>query len=150
MDSLLAALAGMVSLPVLLLVLFLIYPEKVEKWWAIILKVLVRFRAQLHRRQVTHELQGRVNDFVRRMRKAITGFDPPKLRVEWVEPGETRKAFVDRDGDEPSVEVEDRCVGSVTDGDGPVGLGEERRELRDQGELGRLVGVGHAANVAGR
>ena len=62
-----------------------------------VLKALVHVRAGLHRRQVTHELQGRVNDFLRRLRKAIPNFDPPKLKLEWIDPNEDRKAFFDRD-----------------------------------------------------
>ncbi|HUG42425.1 MAG TPA: hypothetical protein VMM12_18325, partial [Longimicrobiales bacterium] len=97
MDSLIAAVIGAVSVPVIILILFLLYPEKVEKWWAILLRGLVAIRKSLHRRQVTHDLQGRVNDFVRRLKKMMPDFHPARLRVEWIDPGQERKAFFDRD-----------------------------------------------------
>ncbi|MGH7475998.1 MAG: hypothetical protein ACRELD_06895 [Longimicrobiales bacterium] len=97
MDSLITALAGAVSLPIIVGILFLLYPEKVEKWWAILLRGLVVISKSLHRRQVTHDLQGRVNDFVRRLKKVMPDFHPAKLRIEWVAPDQERKAFFDRD-----------------------------------------------------
>lgn len=97
MDSFLAALVGVVSVPFLVLLAFLFYPEKLEKWWAIILGLLTHIRTSLHRRKVTHEIQGHVNDFVRRLRKRAPNILPEKLRIEWVEAGEDRSAFLDND-----------------------------------------------------
>src|SRR5690606_35469806 len=45
---------------------------------------------------VTHDLQGRVNEFVRKLRREVPGLENAKLRVEWVDEPLTRKAFLDR------------------------------------------------------
>ena len=97
MDSLLAALVGAVSVPFLVLLAFLFFPEKLEKWWAIILGLLTHIRTSLHRQKVTHEIQGHVNDFVRRLRKRAPNILPEKLRIEWVDADEDRSAFLDND-----------------------------------------------------
>lgn len=81
----------------LVAVILLFFPEKIEKWSAILWKLLSMlggvFRAA-HKRYVKHDLQGRVNDFVRRLRKQAPEVIGTKLRIEWVDPLTPRESFV--------------------------------------------------------
>lgn len=96
MDELFKVLIPLFSPWVILLGLFIYMPEKVEIWFSIFLRVLTKLRMTFHRRYVTHDLQGRVNDFVRCLRREVPGLDIEKLRVDWVDPNMSQKAFVDR------------------------------------------------------
>ena len=83
-----------------IIALFILFnPEKVEKWSALLWKLLAGlggvFR-KAHKRYVKHDLQGRVNDFVNSLRKQVPGVGPTKLRVEWVDPSVARKSFIEK------------------------------------------------------
>lgn len=83
--------------PFALLVLLLFVPEKIEKWSALLWRLLSQFGnvfRSAHRRYVKHDLQGRVNDFAKRLRRDISGMPEDKLRVEWVDPTVTRESFI--------------------------------------------------------
>ena len=87
------------SLPpvVLLLVLLLFFPEKIEKWSALLWRAVSAaggvFRAA-HKQYVKHDLQGRVNDFVRTLRRQVPGIGQEKLRIQWVDPKGSRDSFI--------------------------------------------------------
>ena len=84
---------------VFLLVLLLWNPEKIEKWSALLWRTIDRagaFAGFAHKRYVKHDLQGRVNDFVRRLRRKVPDADNPKISIEWIGPEMDRKAFFDR------------------------------------------------------
>lgn len=89
------------SLPpvILLLLVLLLVPEKIEKWSAMLWKLLSKlcgvFRSA-HKRYVKHDLQGRINEFVRTFRRQVPGVSTTRFKVEWVNPGMERKSFVDR------------------------------------------------------
>lgn len=97
MDELITVLVPLLSPWILLLVLFLYMPEKVETWFSILLKVISKLKVSFHRRYVTHDLQGRVNGFVRGLRKQVPGLAIERLRLDWVDPNMPRKAFIDDD-----------------------------------------------------
>lgn len=85
---------------VLLLVLVLFFPEKIEKWSALLWRVLASmgsFFRGAHKRYVKHDLQGRVNSFVRRLRDQVPPLGTERIEIQWVDPSTDRTAFL-RDG----------------------------------------------------
>lgn len=96
MGELLKYLIPAVSPWVIVLVVLYFAPDKAEKWASIVLRGMARLKGSFHRSYVTHDLQGRVNDFIQRLKKDVPGLDLAKLRVEWVEPSISRKAFIDK------------------------------------------------------
>lgn len=83
--------------PFALLVLLLFVPEKIEKWSALLWKLLSLFGnifRSAHRQYVKHDLQGRVNDFAKRLRRDVSRMPEEKLRVEWIDPTVTRESFI--------------------------------------------------------
>jgi len=82
---------------VLVLFYFLLFPEKVEKWSALIwrgLNACGGFLKFAHKRYLKHDLQGRVNDFVRGLRKRIPEIGDEKLKIEWIDPNVDRESFI--------------------------------------------------------
>ncbi len=84
--------------PVLVLgIILLFFPDKIEKWSALLWKLmslmgsLFRFA---RKRYIKHDLQGRVNDFVRRLRKKTPESFNVKLELEWVDSNTKRSAFL--------------------------------------------------------
>lgn len=91
----------LLSLPwvVILIVLLLWFPEKIEKWSALLWKVLSGLGSAFrfaHKKYVKHDLQGRVNGFVRKLRKDIPAITEEHLRIEWIDPSTPRKSFMDK------------------------------------------------------
>jgi len=89
-------LIGLPPVAVLLIIL-LFFPEKIEKWSALLWKLLSltgRICGFAKKRYIKHDLQGRVNDFVRRLRKASPGCFNDKLELEWVDSDIKRAAFL--------------------------------------------------------
>src|SRR5438552_333653 len=85
---------------VLLLLALLFFPEKIEAWSALLWKLLNRFGRLFkgaHRRYVKHDLQGRVNDFVKSLRREVPAIGATKLRLEWVDPSVPRKSFIENE-----------------------------------------------------
>lgn len=97
MDAVISHLVALVSLPVLLVIVLLLFPEKIEVWSSLLWKLLNRaqnvFRFA-HKKYVKHDLQGRVNEFVRRLRQEVPGISAHKLRIEWVDPSHDRQSFL--------------------------------------------------------
>lgn len=85
------------GLPVLIVGILLFFPEKIEKWSALLWKGLHLLHIGIksaHKTYVKHDLQGRVNDFVRRLKKHVPSLDSEKLRIEWVNQAATRESFI--------------------------------------------------------
>jgi hypothetical protein len=84
---------------VILVILLLFFPEKIEKWSALLWKILSKiggiFRFA-HKTYVKHDLQGRVNGFVRKLKKTVPLIGDERLRIEWVDPSTPRKSFMDK------------------------------------------------------
>src|SRR5437660_5972090 len=82
---------------ILLLVLLLFFPEKIEKWSALLWRVLLSFGRGwqfVRRKYVKHDLQGRVKDVVRRRLKGVPGIFDGKLELQWVDPQQERSHFL--------------------------------------------------------
>jgi hypothetical protein len=82
---------------VVLIIILLFFPEKIEKWSALLWKMLSllgKIFGFAKKRYIKHDLQGRVNDFVRRLRKKTPGSFNDRLELEWVDSGTKRSAFL--------------------------------------------------------
>lgn len=83
--------------PALIVGILLFFPEKIEKWAALLWKGLHFLHlgfTSAHKTYVKHDLQGRVNDFVRRLRKRVPSLTGEKLKIEWVNQTATRESFI--------------------------------------------------------
>lgn len=82
----------------LILVFILLYfPEKIEKWSALLWKCLAAIRTlsrSARKRYIKHDLQGRVNDFSKRLRQRTPGLFPEKLELEWVDATTPRSSLL--------------------------------------------------------
>ena len=85
------------------LVLFF-YPDKIEQWsallwkaWSKILRLLGFAFNYAQKQYVKHDLQSRVNAFVRRFDREVPTGSGRKCRVEWVDPATPRKSFIAND-----------------------------------------------------
>lgn len=74
--------------------LLLFFPEKLEKWSAILWRGLGHFFDGAHKKYVKHDLQGRVNDFIRRLSKDVPGLSTERLTINWVDPSTERQSFI--------------------------------------------------------
>lgn len=82
---------------VVLAVLLLFFPEKIEKWSALLWKLLAAikgFSRSARKQYIKHDLQGRVNDFSKRMRQRTPGTFPEKLELKWVDASTPRSSLL--------------------------------------------------------
>ena len=73
-------------------------PEKVQIWSSIIWKMLNGCGSIIKiasKNYIKYDLQGRVNDFTRKLDKEVPGISKDKLRIEWVEENIDRKTIID-------------------------------------------------------
>ena len=80
-----------------LAVLLLFFPEKIEKWSALLWKLLTTIKGisrSARKQYIKHDLQGRVNDFSKRMRQRTPGTFPEKLELEWVDASTPRSSLL--------------------------------------------------------
>jgi hypothetical protein len=94
-DTILKYLLPIIPLPVVIVLLLLFMPEKIEKWSALLWKCLAGVFRVAHKRYVKHDLQGRVNDFIKQLRQQAPGVTDATLRVEWVDPSTPRSSFLE-------------------------------------------------------
>jgi len=73
-------------------------PEKVEKWAAILNKILSGvggvFRSA-HKRYVKHDLQSRINSFIKNETKTAPFLEDTRVVVEWVDSNQDKKGFLE-------------------------------------------------------
>lgn len=102
MDNLILFLVASVGGSSLLLVVFIIFtlvsnPEKIEKWAAILNKVLAGFGnlfKSAHRNYVKYDLQGRVNSFIKDTAKSAPYLEDVKIAIEWTDTASDPKTFL--------------------------------------------------------
>jgi hypothetical protein len=81
-------------------IVLLIYltPEKAEKWYAILLGLFLRVGGGvrgLHKRWVRHDIQGRINDFVKSECASLPGSAADRVRLEYIDGRITKQAVLD-------------------------------------------------------
>ena len=81
---------------VVVLILLLLFPEKIEKWASIFWKVLAWIFRSAHKKYVKHDLQSRVNSFTKRLRHSTPTLTNERLSIEWIGPEMNRRAFIDQ------------------------------------------------------
>jgi hypothetical protein len=99
MDEILKFILPSLTPTVVIILLLLFMPEKIEAWSALLWKWLSNFSSlfkNAHKRYVKHDLQGRVNGFVKRLRTQVPGVADAKMRIDWVDEKIERKAFIDQ------------------------------------------------------
>lgn len=88
--------SGLAGGLVVLIVVFL-YPEKVEKWAVLFYRLASYLFNVGEKRIVAHDIQGRVNDFSKRLAGNLPGTTPIGVKVEWVTEDETPESFFGKD-----------------------------------------------------
>jgi hypothetical protein len=77
---------------IIFLILFL-NPEKIEKWSVILWKAIYYFFKKGEKKIVAHDIQGRVNEFARSLKKEIANFEPVGISIQWVTEKENPSDF---------------------------------------------------------
>ena len=73
----------------------LFFPEKFEKFSALIWKWTRFIYKGAEKKYITHDIQGRVNDYVgANLKNELVGFEPVKLKVEWVNEEQNEEEFI--------------------------------------------------------
>ena len=88
---------GFVVLIPIVTVIFL-YPEKVEKWCALLWRFLSFFGSLFrgaHRQYVKLDLQGRLNEFSKGLARDAPFLAETRVEIKWVDEDVTRKAFLE-------------------------------------------------------
>lgn len=96
-DKFVLELIGFLTPAVALLALLLFFPEKIEKWSALAWKAIGWFGIlgrKAKKKYIKHDLQGRMNDFVKHLRKSTPELPKEKLVIEWVDTDIGRKSFI--------------------------------------------------------
>ncbi len=78
---------------VVLLFILLLYPEKVEKWSVMLWKVIYFLFKKGEKQIITHDIQGRVNEFSKSLKKEIHNFEPIGIKIQWVTEKEEPSEF---------------------------------------------------------
>lgn len=86
------ALSAFGGATLILLILFL-NPEKVEKWSVMLWKVVYFFFKRGEKKIIAHDIQGRVNEFAKSLKKEITNCEPVGISIQWVTEKETPSEF---------------------------------------------------------
>ena len=78
---------------IVILVLFL-FPEKVEKWIALLWKLISLFYKEGQKKYIAHDIQGKVNEFTnKKLSQEIKNYTPVGIEIEWIEEGQTPEEF---------------------------------------------------------
>lgn len=84
------------------LILFLILvrsPEKIEIWVSLLWRAAARFELLFrgaHRRYVKHDLQGRLTAFAKAINAEVPQIDASSVRVDWIDPKSDRTSFLEQ------------------------------------------------------
>lgn len=101
MDELIKTLApwlSSLSIGTIILLIVLLNPEKIEIWsamlWRLLDKLGILFKSA-NKKYIKHDLQGRINQFVKNIAKDAPFLVSSKVRIEWVDGEITKKSFLD-------------------------------------------------------
>jgi len=73
-------------------------PEKAEKVSSLIWKLFAKLSKVADKKYIAHDIQGRVNDFtVNYLKKEIKDYEPTKIKIVWIEEGQSKEAFLKSD-----------------------------------------------------
>ena len=78
-----------------LFIYFLLNPEKFEKLVALISKFLKFISVKFDRSYVKYDLQGKINDYLKKVSKRVKHIDIKKIKVEWIDvSSQTEKQYI--------------------------------------------------------
>lgn len=86
------------ALAIAFAVLLVFFPEKIEKWQSLLwgwIENLGLLYKRASKQKIQHSIQSRVTTFAKRLGHSLPEFDPPDVRIEWVDETVDRKAFLD-------------------------------------------------------
>lgn len=69
------------------------YPEKIQKWCVFFWRVVRFLWKGAEKRIISNDIEGRVNDFSKSLRREIAHFEPVGIRIQWIENGESPEQF---------------------------------------------------------
>ena len=101
MDELITVLVFLLSplsVGVIIILIILLNPEKIEIWSALLWRLLDKLGSlfkSANKQYIKHDLQGRVNLFVKSLAKDAPFLVSNRVRIEWVENNITRKSFLE-------------------------------------------------------
>lgn len=75
----------------ILVYLFMKYPESFEKWYNFFNKLLARYSSNAEKRYIAHDIQARVNACVSSINKEAEEIMPLKIRIRFISPDENLK-----------------------------------------------------------
>ena len=96
--NILLFILGTVTPTGVVICLILFFPEKLETWSSIFWKFLSifgRLFKSAHKKYVVHDLQGRVNSFIKDLKKHTSAFGDEKLKIEFVGNEISKGAFIE-------------------------------------------------------
>ncbi len=77
-----------------IIIYFLLNPEKVEKWGAILLKAFAYFSVRAEKKHISLDIQSYVNSFQRQVNSECEGLLPYGIKIEWVSEEITPESFL--------------------------------------------------------
>lgn len=77
----------------LIIFILFLFPEKIEKWSVLLWKVIYFLIRRGEKKIVAHDIQGRVNEFTRSLKKEIVNFESPGVSIQWITDKEAPKEF---------------------------------------------------------
>lgn len=77
----------------LILVILFLFPEKIEKWSVMLWKIIYFLIKRGEKKIVAHDIQGRVNEFSKSLKKEIVNLEPVGISIQWVTEKETPSEF---------------------------------------------------------
>ncbi len=93
-----AAIVGAAGTGGLIFVLLFLFPEKVEKWQAIIwgwIEATGILYKKANKEKIRHSIQSDVSEFATGLSLELPQFNPPGVKIEWIEEAGNRKAFIE-------------------------------------------------------
>lgn len=96
--AVIAAIVGAVGTGGIIIVLIFLFPEKVEKWqsviWGWIESAGILYK-KANKEKIRHSIQSDVSSFATDLSLELPQFNPPGVKIEWIEGAENRKAFIE-------------------------------------------------------
>lgn len=89
---------GVLGTTTTILILLLLYPEKIEKWLEIIwgwIESLGILYKRANKQKIQHSIQTRVTGFAKKLGYSLPEFDAPAVKIDWVDEKIDKHAFME-------------------------------------------------------
>lgn len=82
------------GLLIVLVLYTMFFPDKAEKFYALLWKFVTIFYKNAEKKYIAHDIQSKVNDYLNNyLSKEIHGFKPSNIKLEWVDENQTADHF---------------------------------------------------------